>query len=190
MNLEQKIESYLFFKNEPVSKKDLAKFFEVSEEEVSEALGSLKESLSGRGIQLVMTEFEAILATAPEMSALFEQMRKDELSRELSKASLETLAIIFYKNGATRAEIEYIRGVQSSFILRNLTVRGLVEKTTHKDDSRKIIYKPTLDTIRFLGINDVSMMPSFNEFNALLLGKEKELEIEVEKEAEGKTDNS
>ena len=61
-----------------------------------------------------------------------------EFDSELSKASLETLSIIIYKNTASRAEIDYIRGVNSSFILRNLLVRGLIEREAQRGEDRKL----------------------------------------------------
>ena len=86
-----------------------------------------------------------------------------KLSKELSKASLETLSIILYTDKPTRGDIDYIRGVNSSFILRNLLVRGIIEKDIHPEDSRKFIYKPTLDLLRFLGITNVSDLENFSE---------------------------
>ena len=70
-----------------------------------------------------------MLGTAPQMSATVETLTKEELMKDLGKAGLETISIILYKGPISRAEIDYIRGVQSNFILRNLLVRGLIEKS-------------------------------------------------------------
>src|SRR3989344_593451 len=127
MNLESKIEAVLFFKGEPVSLKKLADILKVSKGDIESAISNLRASLEGRGIVFQETNGEIALGTAPELSKLFEDLQKEELNKELSKASLETLSIVLYKNGANRAEIDYIRGVNSSFTLRALSVRGLVE---------------------------------------------------------------
>lgn len=95
-------------------------------------------------------------------------MRKEELSKDLSKASLETITIILYKNGATRSEIDYIRGVNSSFILRNLAIRGLVEKVPSPDDSRKITYRPTFDLLSYMGVTRIEEIKEFANYHSIL----------------------
>src|SRR3989344_4135733 len=110
MNLESKIEAILFFKGEPMSREKLASILKVPKNEIGEALESLKNSLANRGIVLQENGDELMLGTHPDMSAVIENLQKEELNKELSKASLETLSIILYKNGANRAEIDYIRG--------------------------------------------------------------------------------
>ena len=172
MELQNKIEALLFYKGEPLTRKELAGYVGASEEEIESALSALQAQLGARGIRLLTTDTEVTLGTAPEMASLLEDLRKQELQKELSKASLETLAIIVYKNGATRGDIDYIRGVNGSFILRNLSARGLIEKVAHPDDSRKFLYKPTLDLIRFLGLTDVTTLPEYAQYHALLTEQE------------------
>lgn len=171
MELESKIEALLFFKGEPVRLKDLAAAFKVEATDVEAALKKLEASLVGRGVTLVRTEDEVALGTQVEMSKFFEELRKEELNKELSKAALETLSIILYKNLATRTEINFIRGVNSSFILRALEVRGLVEKVTHKTDARMYAYKPTLELLSFMGVTDVSKLPKFEEIKKTIEDK-------------------
>ena len=91
-------------------------------------------------------------------------MKKEELSRELSKASLETLTIILYTDGVTRSEIDFIRGVNSSFILRNLSVRGLIEKSDAKEGRRNAYY-PTLDTLAYMGVTRREELPDFDNLH-------------------------
>ena len=166
MNLEQKIEAILFFKGEPISIKKLGGILKVSEDEVKEAVFNLKNNLANRGIMLLEKGDEVTLGTAPELSDLIENLQKEELNKELSKASLETLSIVLYKNGASRGEIDYIRGVNSSFTLRALSIRGLVEKTTDPKDSRRIIYKPSFDLLSFMGVKSVEELPDWQEVNS------------------------
>jgi len=165
MDIEQKIEATLFFKGEPTSRKKLAEFLGVGQAEINEALEKLKENLNGRGIVLQEKENDVMLGTSPELSDLIEKLQKEELNKELSKASLETLSIILYKNGVSRAEIDYIRGVNSSFTLRALSIRGLIERNTDPKDSRRYIYKPTFELLSYMGIKSAQELPDYHLVN-------------------------
>lgn len=162
MTLDSKIEALLFFKGEAMKIKELVKLLDVNNDIIKEALDKLKEKLSDRGISLIQKEDEIMLATSPEMSDLIEQIRKDELAKDLGKAGAETLAIVLYKGPITRAEIDYIRGVNSTFILRNLLIRGLVEKVSNPKDNRSFLYKPTIELLSFLGIKNIKELPEFD----------------------------
>lgn len=163
LSLDAKIEALLFFKGEPISMREIAKYLKVIEGAVKESLEVLGEKLGGRGLSLVHKDNKVMLGTNKEMGPLLESMRKEELQKELSKASLETLSIVLYKDGITRSEIDYIRGVNSSFILRSLLIRGLVERKTHTTDSRKYIYKPTFELLSFLGLSKIADLPEYTE---------------------------
>ncbi len=183
MNLEQKIEAILFWKGEPLSRKKLSEILEVGQVEINEAISKLKENLVNRGVVVVEKDDELTLGTAPQVSELIEKLQKEELNKELSKASLETLSILLYKNGTTRAEIDYIRGVNSSFILRALSVRGLVEKTIDPNDNRRFVYKPSLNLLSFMGIKSIEEMPEFNDINKTIKESAKALEEELKEES-------
>lgn len=182
MNLESKIEAILFWKGEPVSLAKLGEFLKVSPGEVIEAVKNLKANLAGRGIVLEENNEKYMLGTAPELSSLIEGLQKEELNKDLSKASLETLSILLYKNGASRAEIDYIRGVNSSFTLRALSIRGLVEKTIDAKDSRRYIYKPSFDLLSFMGIQSVEDLPGYGEVKNGIEVAAKNLEEESKNE--------
>lgn len=128
-NLESQIESVLLFKNEPVSTKELSASLGKKADEVKRALKNLQEFYRERGIVIVSNGDEYSLGTHPENSTLIEAMQKEELSRELGRAGLETLAVILYRGPISRREIDQIRGVNSGFILRTLLIRGLIERT-------------------------------------------------------------
>lgn len=168
MTLEAKIEGILFYKAEPVAISELIKMLSVTKDEIIQGLLNLESSYAERGIVLVRANDTVTLGTSAELSQLLEVLKKEELNKDLSKATLETLSIVLYKNGVTRGEIDYIRGVNSSFILRNLSIRGLVERVVHPTDTRKFIYKPTIDTIRFLGITKVEELPDFEVSSKML----------------------
>lgn len=170
IELESKIEGLLFYKGEDVSIKKLGELLLVNEEEIENALIKLKDSLAGRGLVLVRKEDRVVLGITGELSSLIESIRKDEITKELSKATLETLSIILYKNGVSRSEIDYIRGVNSSFILRNLLVRGLIEKVIDSKDSRRILYHPTFDTLSYLNITSIEQLPNYTDVVNSLTG--------------------
>jgi segregation and condensation protein B len=178
MNLETKIEAILFFKGEPVSLERLSSILKVPKEEVAKAVLDLERSLSERGIVLLQKGTEITLGTAPELSKLIENLQKEELNRELSKASLETLSIVLYRDVASRSEIDYIRGVNSSFTLRLLSVRGLVEKTPDPKDNRRYIYKPSFELLSFMGIKSIIELPDYQEVSESIKGAAKELTAE------------
>ncbi|HJL55785.1 MAG TPA: SMC-Scp complex subunit ScpB, partial [Candidatus Paceibacterota bacterium] len=162
MKLDTKIEALLFFKGEGVKIKELVKLLKTDKEDVENALLELKEKLSDRGIGLIRKEDEVMLGTVSEMSDLIEEIRKEELTKDLGKAGAETLSIVLYKGPITRAEIDYIRGVNSTFILRNLLIRGLVEKVPNPKDQRSFLYKPTLELLSYLGISGIEELPEFD----------------------------
>lgn len=163
IELESKIEGLLFYKGEDVSIKKLTEIFNVTEDSINDALSKLERSLLGRGLVLVRKDDQVILGVTGELSSLIESIRREEIAKELSKAALETLSIVLYKNGISRSEIDYIRGVNSSFILRNLLVRGLVEKIIDTKDSRRILYRPTFDTLSYMGLASISELPNYEQ---------------------------
>jgi segregation and condensation protein B len=126
---------------------------------------------------------EITLGTNPEFSKLIEHLQKEELKKDLSKASLETLSVVLYKNSVTRAEIDYIRGVNSSFTLRMLSIRGLVEKSLDPKDNRRYIYKPTFELLSFMGVKNVEELPEYKEINENLVETSAKMEEEM-KEAD------
>jgi len=163
MELEQKIEGLLFFKGEPMEIAEIARLLKEPQDQVGEAISKLADSLSNRGVSLIKKESSVMIGTNKELSELIESIRKEEITKDLSKATLETFSIILYKNGSTRGEIDFIRGVNSSFIIRNLLVRGLVERQQDPKDSRRIIYKPTFDALSFMGITSIKELPGYEE---------------------------
>jgi segregation and condensation protein B len=169
MNIENKIEAILLFKNEPVDLATLSKLLNESRDNVRLAINNLQEKYKESGIVLVFDGEKVSLGTHPELSGLIEEMQKEELSRELGKAGLETLSIVLYKNPISRREIDYIRGVNSSFILRNLLIRGLIERTEGVAGERSYTYKPTLELMRYLGLTRTEDLPKYEESQAKMV---------------------
>ncbi|MES2216554.1 MAG: SMC-Scp complex subunit ScpB [Patescibacteria group bacterium] len=162
-SLSAQLEAILFWKAEPVSIKKLATLLNVGPESIKEGLAELNEKLQGRGLTLVQTDDEVMLGTTKEFSSLIEQLTKEELTRDLGKAGLETLSIVLYQGPISRADIDYIRGVNSQFILRNLLIRGLVERVDNPTDARSFLYQTTLQLLSHLGISKREDLPEFTK---------------------------
>ncbi len=178
--LARKIEAILFYTGTPVDIKDLAKILEVEKEAVAESLKELEVSLTDRGITLIRNGEEVLLSTAPEFASLIEKMLKEERDRDLGRAGIETLAIVAYKGPVSKKEIEYIRGVNSQFAVRNLLLRGLIERVESKMDSRVVLYSITFDALRHLGLSKIEDLPRYEETKKQLEVVEDEVAEEVE----------
>lgn len=176
-DIQKHIEAILFYKNEPVLVSELSSMLDVTPVQIEEVLEDLEEVLSSRGIVLVRNRDELTLTTAPSVSTIIEKITKEELNKELSPASLETLSVIAYKGPVSRKEIEYIRGVNCSMSLRTLLLRGLIEKQSSKLDERIYLYTITMDTLSYLGIQSLSELPEYDRIR-------KELEVPKEEPTE------
>lgn len=161
MEISRKIEALLFYKGEPVPAAFLAKSLGISQEEALQGLANLEQELSGRGIVLMQNGDEYTLSTTPEMGPVIEALLKEELTKELGKAGLETLATVLYRGPILRSEINYLRGVNSNYILRNLLIRGLIEKVDQ--GGRSTAYQPTFELLSYLGVSRVQDLPGYEE---------------------------
>ena len=163
-NLDKKIEAILFHKAEAVKISELAKILDAFKDDVETALDNLEKKLEGRGVTLIKNEGAVMLGTTPETAIVIEKLIKDELDKDLGKAGLETLSIVLYRGPIKRSEIDYIRGVNSSYILRNMVMRGLVERI-NVSESRSFVYKPTFELLAYLGVSCVEELPEYDSVN-------------------------
>ncbi len=169
-NIIAAIEAALFVYGEPISPKKLAALLDVEESALREGLGYIQEKLrmEERGLALVWNEDEVQLATKPAFATLVESLAKKEFVEALTPAALETLSIIVYAGRISRADIEYIRGVNSSFTVRNLLMRGLVERESDPERPHSYLYKPTFDFIRRLGLTATEELPDYKKYQDLI----------------------
>ncbi|MDE1924874.1 MAG: SMC-Scp complex subunit ScpB [Patescibacteria group bacterium] len=159
--LTQQLEALLFALGRPVSRTELQKLLDVSPEELGGAIEYLTSG--GRGVVLVDDGKMLELRTAPAAAALIERICKEEYARDIGRAGLEALAAVLYRGPLTRAEIDFIRGVNSSQTLRTLAMRGLVRKVPNPKDERSFLYEPTTELLAQLGVSHRSLLPEFNE---------------------------
>ncbi|MBI2640404.1 MAG: SMC-Scp complex subunit ScpB [Candidatus Sungbacteria bacterium] len=164
MDIKSIIESILFSYGEPLALEKLAKLTKAQKEAVSEALETLAKEYEGRGLAILKKDDEYQIGSNPANSKYIEELVKSEFSEELSKAAVETVAIVAYKGPLTRAQIEYVRGVNSSFTLRNLLMRGLVERIENPKDARSYLYRVSFDFLKHLGLTKMEDLPQYDEF--------------------------
>jgi len=174
--LTAKIEALLFVHGEALKIKKIAELLDATEQEVVDGLKSLGDAMksSDRGLDLIVSGDKAMLITKPELGEVVQKLVKSEFDSELTPAALETLSIVSYLGPITRAEIDYIRGVNSSFILRNLSIRGLVAKNQMKIENSKlqnsVSYDITFDFLRHMGVNSREDLPDYLKYKELLKG--------------------
>ncbi|MCX6763320.1 MAG: SMC-Scp complex subunit ScpB [Candidatus Moranbacteria bacterium] len=161
--LKSAIESILFISGEPVSIARLAKITETDKPTVENALMVLQAEYDSarRGIVIIRKEDEVQMATNAENSEIVEQIIKSELQGELSRAALEVLSIVAYRGPISRLNIEAIRGVNSTFTLRNLLIRGLLEREENQKDSRSYLYQISFDFLKKLGLDNIGKLPDY-----------------------------
>jgi segregation and condensation protein B len=194
--LKSKIESILFIAARPLTLKRLMEVTESSKEEVLAALDEIAASYTGdaRGVRLLRNGNEVQFSTSPDNSKLVQEYLKDETTGELTKPSLETLTIVAYRGPISKAELEQVRGVNCSLILRNLLMRGLVEVEGDPHDP-SATFRVTMDFIRFLGISGVEELPEYDKLRSHenvvrvleMAGKPKEAEAAVAADSSGES---
>ena len=153
------LEALLFASGEPIEKKQLAVLLGLKESELKIALKVLTAQLDGHGVSIIETDRDIEMRTSPEAFLVVKKLRESELSRDLGKASMETLAVIAYQTGTTRGEIDWVRGVNSSASLRTLLLRGLIEGREDERDKRRTRYGLTTEALAHLGITRVEDLP-------------------------------
>ena len=178
------LEAVLFVSPEPVPVARLMSILgTVSKAEVVQALGILTHDLDqdGRGIQLVQVAGGYRLVTKQEYGPWLKRMDKAKAAQKLSRSALESLAIIAYKQPLVRSEIEEIRGVETSGVLRTLCERKLVRIVGRKDvPGRPIMYGTTKFFLEHFGLQDLSQLPPLREFKELGESEQALLPIEEE----------
>lgn len=165
------LESLLFVSSEPVP---VARFVtvlgDVAKAEIEACLRSLAADLEreGRGLRLAEIAGGYRLVTKQEYAPWIKRLDKAKSAAKLSRSALETLAIVAYKQPLVRSEIEEIRGVEASGVIRTLLERKLVRIVGRKEvPGRPIMYGTTKFFLEHFGLNDLSQLPPLREFKEL-----------------------
>ncbi len=171
------LEAILFAAGEPLKKSRLAELLGISADLLAKAIDALSKDLDERGLAIVETEDQIEMRTAPAAAEALKKFRESELSRDLGKAGLETMALVLYRGGATRSQIDWVRGVNSGAAIRSLTLRGLIERTEDPGDKRRALYRPTVDALAHLGVSKREDLPRYMEFSAALADHDAKAEM-------------
>jgi segregation and condensation protein B len=156
---EAQLEALLFVAERPLARSEIAQLAGVDRETVDARVGDLQVSLAERGIRLVESGERIELATAPEAGRLIARYVGADAPR-LSTPSLETLAIVAYRQPCTRATIERIRGVDSDYTLRTLMHRRLVTELGRSDaPGRPILFGTGFDFLERFGLTSLDELP-------------------------------
>ncbi len=173
---EAGLEALLFVAERPLSRREIGTIAGVDRATVDARLGDLEISLAGRGIRLIASGDRVELATAPDAGPLVARYVGSDATR-LSPASLETLAIVAYRQPLTKSVIERIRGVDSDYSLRTLLHRRLVVELGRSDaPGRPFLYGTGFDFLERFGLTSLDEMPLLD---AQIAGRLVELDDEV-----------
>ncbi len=163
------VEALLFVSGDPISVDRLRDVISgVDKQEIEAALQELKKEYaeSNRGLQVIEIAGGYQLSTRIEMAPWIKEMEKVKAASRLSKPGLETLAIIAYKQPATRAEIEMIRGVDAAGVLKTLMERKLVKIVGRKEVAgRPMMYGTTREFLQYFGLSNLTGLPTLKEFS-------------------------
>lgn len=159
--IAKQAQALLFSEGGALTYKNLAKSLGCSEADLKTALESLATSLEGSGLTLVRSDTEAVLAVSADAKDAVMKKASEEYERDIGDAGLEVLAVLLYEGPSTRATIDYIRGVNSSSTIRNLLLRGLVERSGNPEDGREFIYRATTDLLAHLGSSKREDLPEY-----------------------------
>ncbi len=158
--LSVKLEALLFVAAEPVPTAQLAAALDVSNSVVERGLNELDASLQSRGLRLQRHAGRVQLTTAPQLAELIERFLGLEATSHLSRAALETLAIIAYQQPVTRPQIDSIRGVNSDSMMKSLLSKNLILESGRTDGpGRPILYSTTPEFLQHFGLNSILEMP-------------------------------
>ena len=159
---EAALEALLFVAERPLTRREIAQLAGTDRETVDARLGDLEVTLQGRGIRLVIDGDRVELATAPEVGGLVARYVGADVVR-LSPASLETLAIVAYRQPVTKAAVERIRGVDSDYTLRTLLHRRLiVELGRSEAPGRPFLYGTGFEFLERFGLTSLQELPALD----------------------------
>ncbi|MGA7194319.1 MAG: SMC-Scp complex subunit ScpB [Anaerolineales bacterium] len=163
MPLAVQIEGLLFVAAEPVAPTHLAEALDVAPSMIEAALQELDASLQTRGLRLQRHSGRVQLTTAPQLAATIERFLGLEATTHLTRAALETLAIIAYQQPVTHPQIDSIRGVNSDSMLKSLLSKGLIVESGRADGpGRPILYSTAPEFLQHFGINSITELPSLD----------------------------
>jgi segregation and condensation protein B len=163
LNITALLEGLLFVAGEPVAPAQLAAALDISVTSVEKGLEELELILSNRGLRLQRHAGRIQLTTAPELAEPVERFLGLEATSRLSRAALETLAIISYQQPVTRPAVDSVRGVNSDGVIKSLLSKGLLQEVGRSEGpGRPILFGTTPEFLQHFGLNSLAELPPLN----------------------------
>lgn len=162
LSLLAAVEAVLFVAGEPVSTSQIAAAVDQSESMIEAALSMLAEKYRNSGLALQRSRGRIQLTTSPEQTRAVEKFLGLDSYSKLSRAAIETLTIVCYRQPITRPAIDAIRGVNSDGVIRTLLNKGLIEEVGRDETpGRPVLYATTLEFLQHFGLTSIEEMPTF-----------------------------
>ncbi len=163
-NIQSQIEAILFAAGEPVEIHKLASFLKTTKKSIEEEISKLEANFQSqkRGLQIFRKGHTIQLVSAPQYGETVAKFLNKKLYEPLSQAALEVLSVIAYRGPVTRMQIEHIRGVNCSFTLRNLAIRGIIDRGENPTDNRAYLYEVSYDFLKNSGLKSVRELPDYD----------------------------
>ncbi len=152
----------LLYEGGSMKKSEIAKFLNIKEDKIEQNLSEIQNLLDILGLKLIKNATSLEITLSEEINSLISKNKVEELKTELTESALQVLAVVMYKNKATKPEIDFIRGVDSGRSIKNLLMRGIIETTL--DKNRKY-YIPTTETLRYLNLETVENIKEYEEIS-------------------------
>jgi len=184
------IEAILFAAGDSISIEKTQKFLKLTKAQIKDSIKSLSVRYNGEeaGLQLIEKQGKIQLATKSNLSKQVAEFLGKSLNEELSKSSLETLAVVAYRGPVTRVQIEYIRGVNCSYALRVLALRGIINRKDNPLDSRSYLYEVSFEFLKSLGLKKIEELDEYGKLKEQLPMEEQEKMIETNENGVGNKD--
>ena len=171
--IKRVLESLLFVSGEPLSADRVKNVLEeIDRGKIRNMFWELQHEYEMRqsGLRIVEVAGGFQVVTRPELAVWIKKLKKVKQSARLSKPSLETLAIVAYKQPIVKSEIEEIRGVDSSGVLKGLLDKHMIKIIGRKDvPGKPILYATTKEFLQYLGLRDIADLPTLKELSDLIL---------------------
>ncbi len=163
--MPQKIIQILLYEGGSLKKEEIAKILGTEKQEIESNILEVQNLLAVLDLKLIQNATSLEISLSEEINSLINKQKIEELKSDLSESALQTLGVILYRNKTTKAEIDFVRGVDSGRSIKNLLMRGIVEKIEEKN---KKYYTPTTETLRYLNLENIEQIPEYEEVSGKL----------------------
>lgn len=174
-NNSHTLQAILYANGGEMKKSELASLMQISQDELTQHARELEQSITDTGLDLIITETSLSLRSAAKYAEYVTELQKTDSEKDIGTAGLEVLSIVLYKEAVSRAVIDYIRGVNSSGTLRQLVLRGLLERKKNQHDARAWVYTATPELFAYVGITTGEQLPDYETLATALRTQQEEI---------------